>query len=268
MFHTLLRAVVLALVSLFTIDSAAAQEMPPKSKYYELDKVHLDKRDNSYILVHTIASTASKDRFWALVEVNNVDGSRRCEWLKVLEPKQRYRFECPVEATTGQKYPSRVRVYSDAKLTDRELFYEPVLDITADRLSAAAAVKDSTATVVPDGTFEAGEPALPATFKPTWYRRVDKGFGLRAYENSGDLTVGPDQLLFVDGKKSVRIPHGQVLSVRWEPLPNDIANHWVVVRFKNEDGKEEGVAFRDGGRVGLRGETGPIYQALRQAAKK
>jgi hypothetical protein len=268
MLQTLARAVVFVVASVFTIGSAVAQEMPPKSKYYELDRVHLEKRDNAYLLVHTIASTASKDRFWALVEVNNTDGSRKCEWLKVLEPKQRYRFECQVEATAGQKYPSRVRVYADARLTNRELFYEPVLDITAERLSAAAAVNDSTATVVPDGTFEADELALPATFKPTWYRRVDKGFGLRAYENSGDLTVSSDQLLFVDGKKTVRIPHPQILSVRWEPLPNDIANHWVVVRFKNEDGKEDGVAFRDGGRMGLRGETGPIYQALRRAAKK
>lgn len=268
MVQTTIRAAMLA-VSLFAVvASAVAQETPPKSKYYELGKVHLAKRDNSYVLSHTITSTASKDRFWALVEVNNADGSRRCEWLKVLEPKQQYRFECPVEPTAGQKYPSRVRVYSDAKLTNRELFYEPVLDITAERVSAAAGVSDSTATVVPDGTFEAGDPALPATFKPTWYRRVDKGFGMRAYENSGDLTITTDHLLFTDGKKTVQIPHSQILSVRWEPLPNDIANHWVVVRFKNEEGKEDGVAFRDGGRIGLRGETGPIYQALRQATKK
>jgi len=268
MFQLLIRAGVLILVSLFAIESVVAQEAPPTSRFYELNKVHLAKRDNTYVLVHTITSTASKDRFWALVEVNNLDGSRRCEWLKVLEPKQRYRFECPVEPTAGQKYPSRVRVYSDAKLTDRDLFYEPVLDVTADRLSAAAPVTDATATVVPDGTFEARETELPATFKPTWYRRVDKGFGMRAYENSGDLTVTTDQVLFTDGKKTVRIPHSQILSVRWEPLPNDIANHWVVVRFTNEDGKEDGVAFRDGGRIGLRGDTGPIYQALRHAAKK
>ena len=255
--------------SLFSIQSASAQETPPKSRSYELEKVHLAKRDNTYVLVHTIASTASKDRFWALVEVNNPDGSRKCEWLKVLEPKQRYRFECPVDAT-AQKYPSRVRIYSDARLrlTDRELFYEPVLDVTADRVSGATAVSDSMGTVVPDGTFEAIELALPATFKPTWYRRVDKGFGMRAYEHSGDLTVSADELLFTDGKNTVRIPHNQMLSVRWEPLPNDIANHWVVVRFKNDEGKEDGVAFRDGGRIGLRGDTGPIYQALRRAAKK
>jgi hypothetical protein len=268
MFKILARAIVFVAVSLVAIERAVAQEVPPTSRFYELDKVHLFKRNNAYLLVHTITSTASKDRFWALVEVNNLDGSRKCEWLKLLEPKQRYRFECPVDATAGQKYPSRVRVYSDARLTNRELFYEPVLDITADRLAAATAVGDSTGTVVPDGTFDAIEPALPMTFKPTWYRRVEKGFGMRAYENSGDLTVTTDELLFVDGKKTVRIPHSQIMSVRWEPLPNDIANHWVVVRFKNEEGQEAGVAFRDGGRIGLRGETGPIYQALRRATKK
>ena len=268
MFHTLARAFVFVVVILFAIGSASAQEAPPTSRFYELGKVHLAKRNNTYVIVHTIASTASKDRFWALVEVNNADGSRKCEWLKVLEAKQHYRFECPVEAAAGQKYPSRVRIYSDAKLTNRELFYEPVLDVTAEGLSAASAVSDSTSTVVPDGTFEAIESALPATFKPTWYRRIDKGFSMRAYENSGDLTVNTDDVLFVDGKKSVRIPQAQILSVRWEPLPHDIANHWVVVRFKNEEGKEDGVAFRDGGRMGLRGETGPIYQAVRRAAKK
>jgi hypothetical protein len=88
----------------------------------------------------------------------------------------------------SMKYPSRVRIYADARLTNREVFYEPVLDITADRLSGAVAVNDATAT--------------------------------------------------------------------------------VVVRFKNDEGKDDGVAFRDGGRIGLRGETGPIYQALRRAAKK
>jgi len=268
MFQTLTRTIVFIFAAVFAIETASAQQAPPSSKFYDLEKVHLAKRDKTYVLVHTITSTASKDRFWALVEVNNADGSRRCEWLKVLEPKQRYRFECPVEATGSQKYPSRVRVYSDAKLTNRELFYEPVLDTTPDRVSAAANVSDSTGTVVPDGTFEAGDHALPATFKPTWYRRVDKGFGMRAYENSGDLTVTTDQLQFSDGKKTVQIPHSQILSVRWEPLPNDIANHWVVVRFKSDEGKEDGVAFRDGGRMGLRGETGPIYQALRLATKK
>jgi len=75
----LARAIVIVLVSLSGIDSASAQELPPKSRFYELEKVHLTKRGDGYVLVHTIASTASKDRFWALVEVNNMDGSRKCE---------------------------------------------------------------------------------------------------------------------------------------------------------------------------------------------
>ena len=262
------RVLVFVLAGVFAVGRAAAQETPPTSKYFELDRVHLAKRGNAYLLVHTIVSTASRERSWALVEVNNSDGSRKCEWLKVLEPKQRYHFECPVENAAGQKYPSRVRVYSDARLTRRELFYEPVVDVTPDRLSAAAAVSDAAGAVVPDGTFEGAELALPMTFKPTWYRRVDKGFSMRAYEHSGDLTVTRDEVQFVDGKKTIRIPQSQILSVRWEPLPNDIANHWVVVRFKNEEGKDDSAAFRDGGRIGLRGDTGPIYQALRGATKK
>jgi hypothetical protein len=267
MFQASARVLVFVVAGLFAIERAAAQETPPTSRSYELDKVHLTKRGNTYLLVHAIASTASRERSWALVEVNNSDGSRKCEWLKVLEPKQHYRFECPVDAA-GQKYPSRVRIYSDARLTRRELFYEPVMDVTADRLSAAAAVSNSSGTVVPDGTFEGVDLTFPMTFKPTWYRRVDRGFSMRAYEHSGDLTVTRDEVLFVDGKNTVRIPQSQISSVRWEPLPNDIANHWVVVRFKSEDGKDDGVAFRDGGRIGLRGDTGPIYQALRGATKK
>ncbi len=43
----------------------------------------------------------------------------------------------------------------------------------------------------------------------------------------------------------VRIPNARILSVRWEPLPNDIANHRVVVRFANDEGTADGVAFRD-----------------------
>ena len=110
--------------------------------------------------------------------------------------------------------------------------------------------------MVPDGVVEGMDVSLPATFKSTWYRRVDRGFSMRALRNSGDLTVSADELVFTDGKKTVRIPHAQTLSVRWEPLANDIANHWVVVRFTNDEGKPDGVAFRDGGRMGLRGETG------------
>jgi hypothetical protein len=257
--------VALVAFSMTAAHPAVAQENPPSSRRVELGKPHLAKRGDKAVLVHTVTSTASKDRSWALVEVNGPDGSRKCEWLKTLEPKQAYRFECPVDA--DQKYASRVRVYSDAKLEDRELFYEPVLDVTRQLLGAAENTPAG-ATAVPDGVFEAIDAPLPVTFKPTWYRRVDKGFGMRAYENSGDFTVTPDELVFVDGKTTVRIPHAQITSVRWEPLPNDIANHWVVVRFTNAEGKPDGVAFRDGGRMGTRGSTGVIYQAARRAVKK
>src|SRR5262245_34946488 len=107
MFRTSARAIAFVFAGLLAVGSAVAQETPPKSDHYELDKVRLAKRENTYLLIQTITSTMPRDRFWALVEVNNSDGSRRCEWLKVLEPKQHYRFECPVDATPGLKYPSR-----------------------------------------------------------------------------------------------------------------------------------------------------------------
>lgn len=121
---------------------------------------------------------------------------------------------------------------------------------------------------MPDGVIEAAELPLPSTHKPTWYRKIDKGFSMRAYENSGDLTIEADALVFVDGKKTVRIPFSQITSVRWEPLDNDIANHWAAVRFTNDEGKPDGVAFRDGGMLGRRQHTGMIYVTLHRAAKK
>ena len=72
----------------------------------------------------------------------------------------------------------------------------------------------------------------------------------------------------MDGKKTVRIPHSQITSVRSEPLDNDIANHWTAVRFTADDGKPDGVAFRDGGKMGHSQGTGMIYVTLHRAAKK
>lgn len=259
-------SVTLIALSLIAAHGAIAQN-PPESRFVEVWKPHVAKRGQTHVLVHGITSTAPRDRFWALVEVNNPDGSRKCEWLKMLDPRQRYRFECPLPDAAGEKYTSRVRVYSDAKLQDREILYEPVLAVTQQLVDAAENV-DAEPPGVPEGVFEAIEAPLPVTFKPTWYRRVDRGFAMRAYENSGDLTVTADELVFVDGRNTVRIPYAQILSVRWEPLPNDIANHWVVVRFTSTEGKPDGVGFRDGGRLGLRGNTGPIYQAVRRVAKK
>jgi len=262
-------AIFFVVLSLSAAPTAGAQDRPPSSRWVEVSRPSLAKKGDTFLLVHAIASTASKEVSWALVEVNSPDGSRKCEWLKRLEPKQAYRFECPLQDAAGQKFASRVRVYSNVKLTDRELLYEPVVDVTAQGLAAAETAGASAgSTLVPDGVVEGMDVSLPATFKPTWYRRLDRGFSMRAYENSGDLTVAADELAFTDGKKTVRIPHAGILSVRWEPLPNDIANHWVVVRFTNDEGKPDGVAFRDGGRMGLRGETGIIYQAVRRAVQK
>src|SRR4029450_12098252 len=54
MFQGFARAIVFVAVSLLAIQSASAQETPPKSRSYELEKVQLAKRDNTYVLVHTI----------------------------------------------------------------------------------------------------------------------------------------------------------------------------------------------------------------------
>jgi hypothetical protein len=259
--------------SLLHSETVAARQAPPSSRWVTVSRPYLAKRGTTYVLAHSITSTMPKEPSWAVVEVDAADGSRLCEWIKKLEPKQAYQFECPLEgAAAGQKYASRVRVFTDEtlSLSDRELFYEPTLNLTAQTLAEAAepGAASTAATVVPDGVVEGAAPPIPSTFKPTWYRRVDRGFSMRAYENSGDLTVNAEELTFVDGKKVVRIPYARMQSVRWEPLPNDIANHWMVIRFTNDEDKPDGVAFRDGGRIGLRGETGIIYLAVRRATKK
>lgn len=228
----------------------------------------LETRDGGQVFVFTTDGSAKRPK-WVEVEVNNADGSRRCEWLKMIEPKQVYRFECPVTLAVGDKVPTRVREYNDAKLEDREFFWDPVVSVTSGFLAnAKPSPPAGGAITVPEGVIEAAELPLPSTHKPTWYRRINKGFSMRAYENSGDLTIEADALVFVDGPKTVRIPFSKIISVRWEPLDNDIANHWAAVRFTNDEGKEDGVAFRDGGRMGNRQGTGMIYVTLHRAAKK
>ena len=228
----------------------------------------LETRDGGQVFVFSTEPDSKRPK-WVEVEVNNADGSRRCEWLKMLEPKQAYRFECPVTLAVGDKVPTRVRQYDDAKLEDRDFFWDPVVSVTAGYLAnAKAAPAAGGAITVPEGVIEAAELPLPSTHQPTWYRRINKGFSMRAYENSGDLTIEADALLFVDPPKTVRIPFSRIISVRWEPLDNDIANHWAVVRFTNDEGKEDGAAFRDGGRLGRRQGTGMIYVTLHRAAKK
>jgi hypothetical protein len=245
---------------------ARAQDNPPESRWVEISKPYLAKRGSDIVLAHTINSTSSRDRRWAIVDMSGTDDTAPCSWLKIVEPKQSYRFECPLQNPAGQKYSTRVRIFGDAQLNDREIHYVPELAVSEAMVAAAEHAASAPASVEP-ATFESMATTFPATFKPTWYRRVDKGFGMRAYENSGNLTVSADELLFVDGDKRVRIPYAKIHSVRWEPLPNDIANHWIVVRFTNDEGKPDGVAFRDGARMGTRGRSGPIYQAVRNAKK-
>lgn len=259
---------VIALLMLLTIAAtpAAAQTAPPSSKWVEIGRPYFAKRGTGIVLVQNITSTRPKEKSWALVEMNGSDETAPCDWMKVLEPKQSYRFECPLKNPSGAKFSTRVRVFKDAELDDRELLYEPELTATPDAMASADTLSPTPA-AVPPGTFEGMTTTLPVTFKPTWYRRVDKGFGMRAYENSGDFTVSAEDILFVDGKKTIRVPFAKISSVRWEPLPNDIANHWIVVKFTNDEGKPDGIAFRDGARMGTRGRSGPIYQAVRQGMK-
>jgi hypothetical protein len=256
----------LVFLSIVAASPVRAQSAAPSSRWVEIGKPFVAKRGNGIVLVQTITSTASKEKSWALVEMDGSDETAACDWMKVLEAKQSYRFECALKNPAGVKFSTRVRIFKDAELDDRELLYEPEFTVTTQQIAAAEAVA-STVAVVPPGTFEAMTTPLPATFKPTWYRRIDKGFGMKAYENSGDLTVSADEILFVDGKKTVRVPIAKISSVRWEPLPNDIANHWIVVKFTNDDGKPDGIAFRDGARMGTRGRSGPIYEAVRQTKK-
>jgi hypothetical protein len=228
--------VVLGAISMLVVCSAAvgAQNNPPESRWVAISKPYLAKRGSVIVLAHTISSTTSR--------------------------------ECPVTNPADQKYLTRVRIFRDAQLNDREIHYVPELAVSESMVAAAEDVGSAEASV-PPGTFESSATTYPAVFKPTWYRRVDKGFGMRAYENSGDLTVTADELRFVDGDKTVRIPFAKIQSVRWEPLPNDIANHWIVVKFINDEGNPDGVAFRDGARLGTRGRSGPIYQAVRNPKK-
>jgi hypothetical protein len=244
---------------------AGAQSAPPESRWVQISKPYLSTRGSGIALTHSISST-SREKVWAIVDMNGTDETAPCTWLKIIEPKQSYRFECPLKNPAGQKYSTRVRIFRDAELDDREIHYVPELTVFESMIAAAENAASAQASV-PPGMFESVATPFPATFKSTWYRRVDKGFGMRAYENSGDLTVSADELLFVDGAKTVRIPYTKIQSVRWESLPNDIANHWIVVKFTNDEGKPDGVAFRDGARMGTRGRSGPIYQAVRNAKK-
>jgi hypothetical protein len=263
----LIAAIVLACAP----DQMVSAQRPPSSKWVDFGAGELVKTADGYALVYGI-STSTRESLYALVEVSNPDGTRRCEFLKKLEPKASYRFECPLaDAAAGQSYASRLTAYFDDRLEDRELRYEPVFQVTTQVLGAAdkAAAPAAAVRTVANGVDEgAASPALPTTFKPTWYRRLERGFSMKAYEDSGDLTVNADALVFTTGKKTVRIPFSDITSVRWEPMPRDIANYWVVVRFTNDQQQPDGVGFRDGSRMGASKGTGMMYLAVHRAAHK
>jgi hypothetical protein len=260
---------------LFVSGALVAVSSPASADSFTMGKPYLAKRADGYAFVLGASSSSAKERVWLALEVNNPDGTPRCDFLKTIEKEQSYRFECPVESVAGKAYSARIRVFTDADLTRRDVHVESDLAVTtgaiADADKAAAKPVDAATVVVASGVAEVDATTLPATFKPTWFRHLDRKSAMKAYEQSGDFTVSADELLFVDGDKTTRIPFARIQLVRWEPMPGDIANHWVVVRFTDEQGKEEVVGFRDGARLGTRGRTGPIYRAVRgamNAAKK
>lgn len=257
---------------LFVCGALVAVSSPAMADSFTMGKPYLAKGANGYAFVLGASSSSAKDRVWLALEVNNADGTPRCDFVKTIENQQSYRFECPVEGVAGTTYHSRVRVFSDADLTRRDVHVENDLTVSANGMAeadkAAAKPVDAATVVVASGVAEVDATTLPATFKPTWFRHLDRKSAMKAYEQSGDFTVSAGELLFVDGDKTTRIPFARIQSVRWEPMPGDIANHWVVVRFTDEQGKEEVVGFRDGARLGTRGRTGPIFRAVRGAVKK
>ena len=66
-------AIALVMLSSVFASSASAQTNPPTSRWVELGRPHLAKRGDAIVLVQTFTSTASKDRFWAVVDVNGPD---------------------------------------------------------------------------------------------------------------------------------------------------------------------------------------------------
>lgn len=99
-------AIAALLVLSFLFAANAAAQNPPTSRWVELGKPHLAKRGNGIVLVQAITCIASKDKFWALVEMNGSDETAPCDWLKTLEPKQSYRFECPVKKASRTAWHS------------------------------------------------------------------------------------------------------------------------------------------------------------------
>ena len=102
------------------------------------------------------------------------------------------------------------------------------------------------------------------TFETIWYRPKNRGFSLRAFTDTGTLTIGKDALEFTSKKKQLTVPYSSVLEVRWERVGLDTYNMWAVVEFDAE-GSEGFAAFKDGEWLGWGGDSKEIYIKLKQA---
>lgn len=108
---------------------------------------------------------------------------------------------------------------------------------------------------------------LPATFETVWYRPGKRGFSLRAYESTGTLTVSSETIAYKSDKKTITIPVKAIQAVSLDYVGKfDQANRWGIVRYSAE-GSEEVVAFRDGHKLGLGGDTERIYLTLRSTVQ-
>ncbi len=264
--------VVVAVLLCSPSHTMSAAQRPPSSKWVEFKPGGLMGVAGGYALVYGIANT-SKQLLWAMVEFNTPSGDRQCEFIKKIEPGASFLFQCPMTAILpGERYPLKLSVYADDRLAERVARFESVFRTSEQELAAFNKVRESLAdapsvsiNALDDG---AASPALPTSFEPTWFRRLQRGFSLKAYEDSGQLTVNADALVFTAGDKTVRIPVSNITSVRLDGMPRDLANDWVVVRFTNEGQKPDGVGFKDGARLGNGRDTGMMYLAVRRVAQK
>lgn len=262
--------VAVALVGLF--GQPAGAQRPPSSKWVEFKPGGLMGGGDALAMVYGVANI-SKQPVWVLAEFNSPGGDRLCEFLKKIEPGASTLFECAVAAIMAdQRYPLKLSVYSDDRLASRVERFEPTFRTSQQELTSfeklRAATTDTRPTPLANVDDGAASADLPTTFEPTWYRRLQRGFSLKAYEDSGQLTVSVDTLVFTAGEKVVRIPLAQITSVRLAGVPRDIANDWVVVRFTGDDQKPDGVGFKDGSGLGNGKGTGVMYLTIRRATRK
>lgn len=245
--------VAVLLLSLLSQLTSAAQR-PPSSRWVEFKPGGVMGVAGGYALIYGIANM-SKQPLCAMVEFNSPAGDRQCEFIERIEPGASSLFSCPFTTIQpGERYPMRLSVYTDDRLAERVARFEPVFRAHERELAEFNKLRadrtDLPSMPVSASDDGAASPELPTSFEPTWFRRLQRGFSLRAYEDSGQLTVNADALVFTAEGKTLRIPVSQVTSVRFDGMPRDLANDWVVVRFINDEQKPDGVGFKDGTGLG------------------